>query len=503
MNCIYLKLLVMTNLNILKKTRSICPECFKILDATIYEESDKVYMRKECQEHGIFEDIYWSDVNEYRRAQKYAVTGEGITNPKMKVVHGHPLDCGLCPNHKTHVDLAIIDVTNRCNLRCPICFANAAVAGYVYEPTQEQIEKMLKTLRAVEPIPPTALQFSGGEPTVREDLPELVKMAKAVGFEHIEVNSNGIKLADSVDYCRTLLDSGVSTIYLQFDGVTPDVYLKTRGQDLFSIKLKALENCRKAGSHSIVLVPTVVKGVNDNQLGDIIRFAAKNFDIIRCVNFQPVSITGRIDYEKRKEMRITIPDCMKLIEEQTGRQVKASDFYPVPVVTPVSRAVGALKGRKYPEFTVHEHCGMATFLLVEEDKLTPITHYINIDEFMDSMNKVFKTASEGHRRLAQAQMLSSSLKAVNFGLLKQLAGAVLSEASYDALGSFMRRILMVGMMHFQDPYNFDLERLEKCGIHYAIPDGRIIPFCAMNTLYRSKIEKEFSVTANDWKKTKR
>lgn len=484
-------------MKIIKTTRSICPECFKVIDATLYEEDNQVLMKKECLEHGLFEDVYWSSFEEYTRAQKYSIIGEGVKNPQTKTVHGHPFDCGLCPNHKSATSLAIIDVTNRCNLRCPICFANAAVAGYVYEPTKEQIGKMLQTLREAKPSPATALQFSGGEPTVREDLPELVKMAKVAGFDHIEVNSNGIKLAESVDYCRSLLDAGVSTFYLQFDGMKPEVYIKTRGQDLLATKLRVLDNCRKAGLDSIVLVPTVVKGVNDNQLGAIIEFAAKNFDVVRCVNFQPVSITGRIDYEKRKEMRITIPDCVRLIEEQTGGQVKTSDFYPVPSIVPISQAIGALKGRKYVEFTVHEHCGMATFLFVEDGKLVPITRYADIDNFIKSMEKVREVALKGAKTRAQLHMISASLRHVKLGLLKQLIGSVFKEGSYDSLGNFMRRILMVSMMHFQDPYNLDLERLERCGIHYAVPDGRIIPFCAMNTLYRSKIEEELAFPRRD------
>ena len=481
-------------MKIIKTTRSICPECFKVIDATLYEEKGQVLMKKECLKHGVFEDIYWSSFEEYARAHKYSIIGEGVENPQTKTVHGHPFDCGLCPNHKSSTSLAIIDVTNRCNLHCPICFANAAVMGYIYEPTKEQIRKMLQTLREVKPVPATALQFSGGEPTVREDLPELVGMAKTAGFDHVEVNSNGLKLAESVDYCRSLLDAGASTIYLQFDGVKPETYLATRGQDLLATKHRALENCRKAGLDSIVLVPTVVKGVNDDQLGAIIEFAAENFDVVRCVNIQPVSITGRIDYEKRKEMRITIPDCMKLIEEQTGGQVKASDFYPVPSIVPISQAIGALKGRNYVEFTVHEHCGMATFLFVEDGKLVPITRYVDVDSFIKSMGKVREAAVKGAKTRAQLQMLSASLRHVQFGLLKQLIGSVFKEGSYDSLGKFMRRILMVGMMHFQDPYNLDLERLERCGIHYAVPDGRIIPFCAMNTIYRPQIERAFSVT---------
>ncbi|MDQ1281575.1 MAG: 7,8-dihydro-6-hydroxymethylpterin dimethyltransferase [Thermoproteota archaeon] len=490
-------------MKVLKTTKSICPECFKVIEATIFEDDGKVYIKKECKDHGFYEDVYWSDSEDYKRVQKYSIVGDGVENPNTKKIHDHPFDCGLCPNHKSQTILAIIDVTNRCNLRCPICFANAAVAGYVYEPTKEQIDNMLKNLKNIKPAPADALQFSGGEPTIREDLPELVRMAKDIGFNHIEVNSNGIKLAESVDYCKQLLDAGVSTIYLQFDAVTSEPYLLTRGQDLLKTKLQAIENCRKAGLDSIVLVPTIVKGVNDDQLGAIISFAVENFDVVRCVNFQPVSITGRIDYEKRKEMRITIPDCLKLLEKQTLGQVKSSDFYPVPVVVPVSRAVGALKGKRYLEFTVHEHCGMATFTFVKDKKLIPITEYADVEKFMDSMKSVYEAASKGSKRKAQLQLLSSSLRYTKFSLLKQLMSGVFAEGSYGALGNLMKNVLMISMMHFQDPYNFDLERLERCGIHYAVPDGRIIPFCAMNTIYRQSVEKELGVPLKEWQQRKK
>jgi len=485
--------------NPIKQTRSLCPECQRVIDATIYEEDGKVYMGKECPDHGRVTEVYWSSYDEYRRAQKYSVVGGGIENPQTKAVHGHPYDCGLCPSHKSTPSLAIIDVTNRCNLRCPICFANANVTGTVYGPTKEQIRNMLKTLRSIRPIPANALQLSGGEPTVREDLPELVRMAKEEGFDHVEVNTNGIRLADSVDYCKELLDAGVSSVYLQFDGTRPEVYVNTRGVPLWETKVKVIENCRKAGLDSVVLVPTVVKGVNDDQLGSIIEFAHKNFDVVRCVNFQPVSITGRISYEKRKEMRITIPDCTRLIEEQTGGTIKASDFYPVPCVLPVAKAVEALKNRRYPEFTIHEHCGAATFLLENEGKLVPITRFVDIDGFMGGMDRVYETARRGSKRRAQVQLFSSTLRHAKLGLVRQLAGAVFREGSYGSLGNFMRRVLMVGMMHFMDLHNMDLERLERCGIHYAVPDGRVIPFCAMNTLYRPEVEEAFGVPLKEWR----
>jgi uncharacterized radical SAM superfamily Fe-S cluster-containing enzyme len=423
-----------------------------------------------------------------------------LDNPHTQTVKGCPQDCGICPEHKSHTGLAIIDVTNRCNLKCPVCFANAAAAGYVYEPSQQQVQAMLQNLRRNSPVPATALQFSGGEPTIREDLPELIKMAKDLGFRHVEVNTNGIRLARSVEYCKTLDEAGVSTIYLQFDGLTDDVYKFTRGVDLLETKMKAIENCRKAGVNSIVLVVTLVKGVNDNQLGDIIRFAVNNFDVIRCVNVQPVSLCGRLPEEEREKMRITIPDFMRLCEEQTDGKVKMSDFYPVPTVVPIAQAVGAIKHKHYVEFTAHPHCGMATYLFVENGEITPITRYGNVDKFVKTMEKVHAEASKGHETRAKMRLLGA-LRHVKFGMLRKYILPVLKTGSYEALGDLQRKTILLSSMHFMDPYNFDLERVQSCCIHYAVPDGRVIPFCTMNSIHRSEVEKSLGVPLSRWQET--
>jgi hypothetical protein len=257
--------------------------------------------------------------------------------------------------------------------------------------------------------------------------------------------------------------------------------------------MRALDRLRAVGHDSTVLVVTLVKGINDNQLGRIIDFAARNHDIIRCVNVQPVSVTGRIDRDKLAEYRITIPDFMKSVEEQTGGQIRTSDFYPVPSVVPFARAVGALRGRMFPEFTMHEHCGMATFAFVEDGKMTPITRYADVDGFMGSMNRVAELANAGHKVRANVEMIRS-LRHLKLKVLGPLVTGVVKEGSYEALGQLMRNIIMIGAMHFMDPYNFDLERVERCGIHYAVPDGRIIPFCTMNSLHREKIERQFAKT---------
>jgi uncharacterized radical SAM superfamily Fe-S cluster-containing enzyme len=469
------------------------------LDAEIFEKDGKVYIKKTCPDHGEYMELYWSDYEQYKRAEKFRKDGTGLNNPRTKTEKGCPNDCGICPQHKSHTVLAIIDVTNRCNLRCPVCFANAAASGIVYEPTQEEIRTMLENLRRNDPVPAAALQFSGGEPTVRKDLPDLVRMAKDLGFRHVEVNTNGVVLSQSVDFCKALAHAGVSTIYLQFDGLTSEVYSFTRGKDLLEVKMKALENCRKAGLDSIVLVVTLIKGVNDHQIGDIIKFATENFDIIRCINVQPVSICGRIPEEEREKMRITIPDFMKLCEEQTEGKIKVSDFYPVPTVVPVSQAVGALKHKRYVEFTAHPHCGMATYFFVENDKIVPITHYGNVDKFMKTMQKVYDDASKGHTIRAKLRLFGA-FRHVKFSLMFKYILPVLTSGTYEALGDLQSKSILLSSMHFMDPYNFDMERVQRCCIHYAIPDGRIIPFCTMNSLHRAEIEKKLGVPIKEWQK---
>ncbi len=488
---------LVVNMNTIKSTMSICPECLQTLEAEIYEDSGKVFIKKTCPQHGSYKELYWSDYDQYQRAEKLRFDGEGIENPRTQKRKGCPQDCGICPEHKSQTALAIIDVTNRCNLRCPVCFANASAAGYVYEPTAEQITGMLENLRSNRPVPATALQFSGGEPTIRNELFDFIRKAKELGFQHVEVNTNGVRISKDAEYAKQLKAAGVSTIYLQFDGLTPDVYKFIRGLDLLEVKMKAIQNLREAGYDSIVLVVTLVKGVNDGQLGDIINFALANFDVIRCINVQPVSLCGRLPQKEREQMRITIPDFMRLVEEQTKGDIKASDFYPVPTVAPIAKAVGALKGKRYLEFTAHPHCGMATYLFVENGQKTPITRIANVDKFTAAMKKVYEEASKGNKNRAKLRLLSAASH-VKFSFLRKYVLRVLTEGSYESLGDLQRKSLLLTSMHFMDPYNFDLERVQRCLIHYAVPDGRIIPFCTMNSIHRSAVERKLGVPIKEW-----
>jgi len=500
----------MSDGKILDTTKSICPVCFKRIEARLREVDGKVIIEKDCEEHGHFEDVFWSDAEMYKRAKRYMVDKTGVQNPNTKELKGCPFDCGLCPNHKSHTVLGLIDVTNRCNLKCPICFANANAAGYVYEPTVDQIKEMLENMKNEMPVGAKAIQYSGGEPLMRDDIVELVKLAKDVGYTHVQIATNGLRLAYEPELAQKLKDAGLNIVYLQFDGLTEKPYIIARGRNLLPEKLKVIEACRKA-KLAVTLVPTLVKGMNDDQMGDIIRFAIDNIDIVRSVNIQPVSFTGRISTGELREQRITIPDFEKIVEEQTNGQIKAKDFYPIPCVVSISKLIEVLRGVPQPEFTCHPHCGSATYVFIKDTddghEIIPINDFVDVDKFFDLIKKATEIVKKGGT-LKKPKLLKMALtelpkvidrKKAPFDIVGVVT-KVLKNPNYNTLSEFHYKGLMIGCMHFQDPYNLREDRVSRCIIHYASPDGRIIPFCSMNTIYREDIEKKFSESIEEWNK---
>jgi uncharacterized radical SAM superfamily Fe-S cluster-containing enzyme len=480
------------------ETLSICPDCLinrgrlMVIDASIFERDGVVMMSKKCSKHGEYEEAIWSDADLYRRIMGKWYMPIGISNPGTERVDGCPSDCGLCPDHISHTALALIDVTSRCNLTCPVCFASSEASGSFYEPTKEQVLEMLRRFRENQPVPCPGVQFAGGEPTLNDNLEIYIRWAKEFGFDHVMVATNGIRFAEDSGYVRTLVEAGLNTVYLQFDGVDYRTYIRLRGKDILPSKLGALDSCREAGLDGVILVPTVVRGLNDDQLGDIVRFALDNRDVVRCVNFQPVSITGRIDYEGRERMRITIPDVIRFLDEQTGGLVTKRDWYPISSLLPLGRAIGLMKKRPELELSAHFACGMATFLVFDGDgSPRSITQVLDIGSYMEALEGVcdlyaHRKAFAGIRSKLKLGIVlrKSKEKAV----IQDLISSLLRRGDYGSLADFMDGVIMLGMMHFMDPWNFDLERLKSCGIHYGTPDGRIIPFCAYNTIHRSEVE---------------
>lgn len=488
----------------MKSTRSLCPECLDVIEASIFEENGNVMLEKTCQKHGSFKDIYWSNAKQFWRFDRYMHDGEGVKFPNVSKDGDCPTSCGLCPSHKTTTILANIDLTNRCNQACPVCFSNASASGYLYEPSLSQIRAMMQMLRDQKPVPCPAIQFAGGEPTMREDIARIIRMANEFGFTQVQMTTNGIKLAKSLEFCKELAAAGLHTVYLQFDGVTGEPYQINRGFNYLPIKLKAIENCRASGLTSVSLVPTLAKGVNDEQVGDIIKFAVNNIDTVKGINFQPISFTGRINKEERIEKRITIPYLFDLIERQTDGAITADDFYPVPFVVPVSHFVTAEEGIPNVEFTVHPHCGTGTYVYVENGKMIPITRFVDVEGLLELVEELASNNSkwigESLGKIKRIGSLISALpryidmsKAPKSLDMKKLFIDVLRDGTGDAIKEFHRHTLFIGAMHFMDLYNIDLERIKRCGVHYATPDGRIIPFCTYNTLYRVEVEKKFAM----------
>jgi uncharacterized radical SAM superfamily Fe-S cluster-containing enzyme len=481
----------------LKTTRSLCPVCNAILEAEIVEEDGGIWIIRTCAEHGTFRDIYWSDAEMWHRFENFESIGTGLENPQTSSIpDGCPLSCGICDNHKSHTLLANIDLTNRCNLNCDFCFANARACGYIYEPTFEQVVDMLTMLRANKPIPAPAVQFSGGEPTMRDDLMDIIRKAKELGFPQVQLATNGIKLAKSTGYVQELKDAGLSSVYLHFDGVSKE----TNPQ--WVIDQKVIANCEKVRM-GVILVPTIIKGRNDHEVGDIIRFAAEHIGVVRGVNFQPIAFTGAASEEDVSRERITIPELLADIEEQTDGEIRKNDFYPVPCVVPFSNLVEAYTGKPQVRFTAHQHCGAATYVFVTKDGITPVNRIVDVDSFFESIDGMTDKLRKGGS-LNKYKTLIAGIKEINRSMKKseqgssaefwKLIGKTLVMQNFDALRDFHWNALFIGTMHFMDRYNYDISRVQRCCIHYATPDGTLVPFCTYNSgpVYREKVWKKYS-----------
>ena len=487
----------------LEKTSSVCPACFQEgtihkIDAKIVEDDGKVWITKQCPKHGSFKDIYFSDVNLYNRWIRYGKVGDPSPDVQTRLFN-HP---ALYPEHRSQSVLTNLLVTNRCNLRCGYCFMNAGASGYVYEPSLDEIKKMLEQARAERPMGSKAIQITGGEPTVRDDLFDIIRLAREAGFSHIQLNSNGIKLAESVEYCKKIKEAKVNTVYMSFDGVT-----KETNPWIEQIK-QTIQNFREVNLRA-VLVPVIIGGKNLHETGKIIQFALDNIDIIRGVNFQPVSFCGRITKikdEKREQQRVDYVKLMEAIEKEFHGLISRDDFYPVPFVYPVSELIESLKGEKQVEFTAHPGCGGATYIFLVDGKPLPITRFIDVEKFMQFISEQAQIKGP----LKKVRVAGSFLRNVDrfvdrekapkdFDLKKILIDAAVG-GSYDSLRGFHYKSLFVGSMWFMDTFNLNIDRLQRCCIHYTTEEG-IIPFCSYNGLgYGDTIREKHSIPIKEWEK---
>lgn len=395
-------------------TKSVCPVCLGDCGARVVERAGGVYLEKRCPDHGSFSTLVWADSGEnyLRWLSDGGVNALPQTEEALEqALAGLDFDCAA----RCQPASAALMTTSRCNLRCPVCFTRDS-GEPLHEPDLAECEGLLRRYRA-QAGEDALLELCGGEPTVRPDLPELAALAREIGFDYIQLNTNGVRLAEDAAYCEKLRAHGVTTVYLGFDGVTDRPYLAKYGRPMLAVKQAAVENCRRAGL-AVVLVTCVIPGENDGELGDIVSYAQANMPAVKGVYFQPISYFGAYPEEPRR--RITIPEVIRRLEAQHP-DLSAGDFRP-----------GTYE---------HPQCSFnACYLLDKKGRLRPLT------------SRAKGPAERG-----------------GIGLLrKKIRGTWLPGPN---------PMLTVGGMAFQDGWTVDLLRLRRCSIQILQKDGRRIPLC--------------------------
>lgn len=447
----------------LELTRSICPDCRMVIDAHILVRDNKVYMRKRCTEHGIFEGLVYGDAQAYISATRFNKPGTIPLAYSTEIQHGCPHDCGLCPDHQQHACLGIIEVNSACNMECPLCFANA---GAGFNLTLEEVENILDHLVETEGNP-EVVQFSGGEPTIHPQIIEMIKAAKQRNIRHVMLNTNGKRIADDDEFLQQLADLRPS-IYFQFDGFESETYRLLRDEpNILPQKLRALDRIAEIGAH-VVLVPAVDRFVNLHEVGAIVNFGLQH-PAVRGINFQPAFQSGRHG-ESDPMQRLTIPDILQALEEQTSQTLQVSDFVPVPCCFPT--------------------CNSVTYVLKDDNTILPLTRVLNVEDYLDYItNRAVADPSEDIKAALEG-LWSSSAVAGSDKATQQFAlscaACGLPDNGLD-LKAFANNIFMIMLQDFMDPWTFNQKNLMKCCKEILLPDGKQIPFCAYNNVgYREQ-----------------
>jgi hypothetical protein len=475
---------------VLGRTESLCPQCLKRIPAERVAEGDSVYLEKNCPEHGPFRTIIWRGPPAYEAWAEPAA--EKRPSPPSRhptpVDLGCPFDCGLCAEHRQPSCCVVMEVTKRCDLRCSVCFAGGGAE--TADPDLGTIESWYQRLLASNG--PCNIQLSGGEPTLRDDLPEIITLGRSLGFSYFQLNTNGLRLARDPGYLRRLKEAGVSCVFLQFDGTDDAVYQAIRGAALLELKTRAIAHC--AAVHlGVVLVPTLIPGVNTGEIGPILDYALARVPAVRGVHFQPVSYFGRYPEPPRDADRITIPEVMSQIEQQTSGRIKVAELRSPAAESPYCSFHG-------------------NFILTPDGALQPAANAApsgccGSSASSGECRPLVQIGLGGGETAAQASKKAQQYVALRWTLPDAEASGdpVHSSAApgssammkIDSLDAFLeqsrKRSFCVSGMAFQDAWNVDIERLRECFIHVVGPHPGIVPFCAYNmtsmmgdALYRGK-----------------
>ncbi|MDE1765577.1 MAG: radical SAM protein [Thaumarchaeota archaeon] len=434
-------------------TKSICPDCRELVEAHVIIRDNKVYMKKRCSQHGQFESLISSDAQRY--VESYKFNKPGLIPPEFgtKTEKGCPYDCGLCPDHEQHSCVGIIEITNACNLRCPTCFASAQGHDFL---SSKEIEFMLDQFVKQEGSP-EIVQFSGGEPTIHPKILDMIRLARAKNIPRVMINTNGIRISKDEEFVKELAKLS-PVIYLQFDGLTDDTYLKLRGVALKDAKMKAIENLGKYGLMT-VLVATIQRGVNECEVGSLVDLALTN-GTVRGLVFQPTFYSGR--HPDVDPMNIvTYPEVIKLACTQSKFGLTESDFVPNPCCFPT--------------------CNQSCYMYVDDKNTVPLARAVNVEDYVEYFT---------NRPVADLGQIKQSLNVLNSCCGD---GESSSCCTIPDLRGIEKNIKVIMVQSFMDAFSFDVKKVMKCCVHEITPDGKIIPFCAFNNIpqYREDVNRYY------------
>jgi 7,8-dihydro-6-hydroxymethylpterin dimethyltransferase len=453
----------------LGRTASICPRCRRVLDAELIERDGKVVLARTCPEHGRIEAVVYGDATRYQAIQRFDKPGDRPLERQTPVARGCPHDCGICPEHRQHTCLGIIEVNTSCNLDCPICFADSGTGHqeHGFTLSLERVESMLDAFVRAEGEP-ESVQISGGEPSIHPQVLDILAAAKNRGIKLVMLNTNGIRLARDPRFAPALAEIGVH-VYLQFDGFDDATQVAIRGRSLTEEKLRALERCADAGV-SVSLAAAVERGMNEHEVGPIVRFGVEH-PAVTGAFFQPVTHSGRFRADSNPLDKLTNPDVIAAICEQLPEWFRDDDFVPVPCCSPT--------------------CRSATFALYDGEDLVPLPRLVEVERYLDYVTN--RAVPDLDVREALEGLWSAKAAGGSDPVAERLECVACATGMPPELREVAARGFMLVVQDFQDPYTLDVEKLRKCCVSEIAPDGRLIPFCAYNSVgYREQIRMEMA-----------
>lgn len=447
-------------------TNSICSKCLSKVEAKIIFQDDRVYLIKHCPTHGREEVLIADDVGYYKKSLEFIKPGDMPLKFNTPIKYGCPYDCGLCPDHEQHSCLTLIEVTDRCNLSCPICYADSGAEEFSQVSHQSRRHRSIAEIASmIDAVvtnegEPQIVQLSGGEPTIHPEFFEIMDLAKSKPIKHLMINTNGVRIAKDKTFCSRLSQymPGIE-VYLQFDSLEAEALKDLRGVDLRSVREMVIAHLNEYNI-STTLVVTLKKGLNDHEIGKIIEYALQQ-PCVRGVTFQPIQAAGRLQGFDPKRDRYTLTEVRRSILQQSP-YFKPEDILPVPC---------------------HPDCLAMAYALKLNGKVIPLTGLINPEKFVEIMpnSVLYEQNPELKRHIFELFSTSHSPTSAATSLKQLLCCLPMLPVPEGITYANIFRVMIV---QFLDPYNFDVRSVKRSCIHIVHPDGRIIPFDTFNIFYR-------------------